>query len=287
MDFVEARHSVYVTTLPTAGRDLFLLHLSTIQRAIRFCALRSSLRPDHAEDFSSWAMLKLIENDYRVIAEHDGKSSFPAFISVVVHRLLLDYRNAQWGKWRASAKAIRMGDAAVVLEAMLYRDGLTTEEVIPALRRRWPDLTRQDIERLATDLPPRLPKPRVVGLAAAEHASVETENALFSAERESLARSVADVVRRALRAMDSEQRLLLRLRFEGEMSVAEISRALQIDQKPIYRKIERALVAIRKDLQEFGIGDDDLREVLSCGSALDFGFEQANAAPLQRDEEPS
>jgi len=246
------------------------------------------MRPDEAEDFASWTMLKLIENDYDVVARHDRRCSFAGFISVVIQRLLLDYRVALWGKWHASAQAKRMGEPAITIEAMLYRDGRSLDEVFPMLLRRWPELTRESIAALANQLPARLPRPRIVDLALAEDIAVggSVDETAFASERVALTRRIAELVRSALNELDEEDRLLLRLRFEGGMSVADIARVLGIEQKPIYRRIQRALIVLRRKLQAVGIESEDVEDVLVFrATELDFGFRSADRS--SSDEELS
>jgi len=257
---------------------LFLFQLETIERAIRFCCRRGSLRDDDAEDFASYVKLKLIEKDYAVIRKYERRSSFAAFISVVVQRLLLDYRIGQWGKWHASAEAKRIGEPAVTIEAMLYRDGRSINEVLPALIRRWPHVTWESVDAIARRLPPRLPRIRAVELDAAGDTlaslAADDDDSAFESERTDVARRIAMIVRDTMKDLEEQDRLIFRLRFEGGMSVAEISRTLKMEQKPLYRRLQRALLLLRKRLEAAGVNAVDAEEILACRSAdLDFGFE--------------
>jgi hypothetical protein len=47
--------------------------------------------------------------------------------------MCLDFRAAQWGKWRASAATRRRGDVAIMLERLTMRDGLTFDEACAVL----------------------------------------------------------------------------------------------------------------------------------------------------------
>src|SRR5205085_8638364 len=90
------------------ARALLEANLDLIERVIRFTARRQRLDETDAEDFASIVKLKLIENDYAVIRKFEGRSNFSTFITVVVQRMLLDYRIHYWGKWHASAEAKRL-----------------------------------------------------------------------------------------------------------------------------------------------------------------------------------
>ena len=259
------------------AEKLFLDQLETIERSIRFACRNRPLPNDDTDDFASYVKLKLLEDDYSIIRKHDRNSSFPAFISVVVQRLLLDYRIAQWGKWHASAVAKRLGEPALTIEAMLYRDDRSIEEIVPLVLRRWPELTRQGIERLASQLPRRLPRPRMVdeelAASAAEFAENSVHEIAFADERLALSRKIAAVIREKLKGLDEDDRIVCRLRFEAGMSVADIARLLRVEQKPLYKRVQRVLALLRRTLEEEGISPDDVQEVLaSRGTDLDFGF---------------
>ena len=71
--------------------------------------------------------------------------------------------------------------------------------------------------------------------------------------------------------LPADDRLILQLRFDSEMSVAEIARSLGLDQKQLYRRIERHLREIRQRLEDAGIAADEAREILGDrGTVLDF-----------------
>jgi RNA polymerase sigma factor (sigma-70 family) len=269
---------------PDEARKLFLEQLETINGAIRFACRRASLRDHDAEDFASTVRLKLIDNDYAVIRKHDGRSSFCGYISVVVNRLLLDYRNAQWGKWHASAEAKRIGETAITIEAMLYRDGRTIDEVLPALLRRWPELTREKIDGIVRRLPPRAARRRTVEIdVAAETVGADAltvHDAAFEADRVARAQHLSAIVRDTMKELDERDCVIFRLQFVGDMSVASISRLLRIEQKPVYRRLHRALARFRARLEAAGISAEDAKELLSARDAdLDFGFGGGSAVP--------
>ena len=45
-------------------------------------------------------------------------------------RLLLDWRNSQYGKWRPSRQATRLGRHAITLERLMSRDSLSAAEAV-------------------------------------------------------------------------------------------------------------------------------------------------------------
>src|SRR4051812_22503602 len=105
--------------------DLFRTQLATIDRAIERVCRRSGLQGADAEDFASEARLALMEDDFRVLRRYRGECALSTFVTVIVQNLLTDIRDRNFGRFRASAAASRGGDAVVLLERMVMRDGRT------------------------------------------------------------------------------------------------------------------------------------------------------------------
>lgn len=269
---------------PNAAEQLFLRELETIDRAIRFACRRGALHGADAEDFASLVKLRMIDKEYAIVRKHDGQSSFAAYVAVIIQRTLLDYRIAQWGKWHASAEAKRLGEQAITLEAMLYRDRRTIDEIYPSMLRRWPDLTRAEIDHLAASLPARTRRPRAVDLDLAIDQvganGTTIHDAAFESERIALSGQIDRIVRSTMNELNDTDRMLFRLRFEAGLSIAAISRMLHLDQKPLYRRLERALLRLRGRLEHAGITAKDASDLLALpGSGFDFGFARETSDP--------
>ena len=147
--------------LPSQGEHtLFLQHLDLIEKTIRAVCREKQLAKEEADDFAQSVHLKLLEDSGAVLRKYRGQASLPTYLRTVVLRHLLDQRNSQWGKWRPSAKAVRLGPHAERLEKLLVRDGLTLEEAVQILMTEL-RLTRIEIETLASELPPRVARRRV------------------------------------------------------------------------------------------------------------------------------
>lgn len=243
---------------------LFLDHLPWIDGALASLSRRHGLDPDEADDFASWSKLKLIDDDYAVLRKFRGESSITTYLAVVLAMHLREYRVQRWGRWRPSAAARRHGVTGVRLETLLHRDGFRLEQAAEILRARdGLEITVHELAQLAAQLPttPRgRPQPvdlsRAAGLSAASTADAELERAEAGAEFQ---RVDADVAR-LLADFPPEDRLILRMRYWDDVSVADISRALSLPQKPLYRRIERLLVRLRRALEAKGITARDVRE---------------------------
>src|SRR5262245_43034515 len=58
----------------TRGRALLETHLELIQRKLQRLSWRSGLPACDAEEFRSWALFKLIDDDYRILGRWEGRS---------------------------------------------------------------------------------------------------------------------------------------------------------------------------------------------------------------------
>src|SRR2546423_8721210 len=81
------------------ARALLVENLDLIDRVIAFISRRQRLDQVESEEFGSIVKLKLVENDYAIVRKFEGRSHFATFITIVVQRMLLDYRIHHWGKW--------------------------------------------------------------------------------------------------------------------------------------------------------------------------------------------
>ena len=251
---------------PTGGEALFVSQLPLIERVIAFVSSREHLAPSEIDDFSSSATLRLIENDYAILRAYQGRSSLRTYLTVVIRRLLLDYRAKLWGKWRPSADARRGGALAIHLERLLVRDGYTLSEAYELLTTTYGvRVSRQEIDRLAATLPVRERRrfEDETALFAVASQDSPPDAALEDAERSEAAGQVHLALLRALGGFAQQDRLVLTLRFIDGRSVAAIAAALKLDQKKLYRRIGSLLQQLRSALEAQGVDALAVRNILA------------------------
>jgi len=265
--------------------ELFGASLALIDQCARRVCRRAGLEGADAEDFASEARLALMEDDYRILRKHEGRSSLATFLTVVLSNLLFDRRSAERGRWRASSEAERLGEVAVLLEKLTVRDGRSIEEALPIVRSVDPAATPASLARLAARLPEPQRRPRVVELDALPEVAVASAELADARVRASEARQAAartaEALRDELRECSDEERLLLRLRFGSSMSIADISRVLRVPQRPLYRQIERLLDRLRRRLKARGIRAASVEELIGARAfEEDLGLETHESGPV-------
>ena len=273
---------------------LFLANLPVIDATIAQICRRHRLSAAEADDFASDVHLHFIERDYERLRRFEGRSSLKTYLTICVQRCFLDYRNKVWGKWRPSAEAARIGPEAILLERMVVRDGWTIDQAADALQLHHGVSIDDQLSALCLRLAQRQPARERV--ADTEAATIESPAPLpdahvVRAEQDFLAKRVRASCARACDALEPEERLILRMRFD-EVPVADIARALHLNQKRLYRTIERLLADLRKRLEADGISAEEMR-TLSASGAL-AGVESphhqpalAGAAPVEATERTS
>jgi len=231
-----------------------------------------------ADDFAATVKLKLVEDDYAVLRRFEGRASLATYLTIVVERWLADETIRDHGRWHPSAEAVRMGTAAVLLESLVQREHRSLDDALPLVRAVDPSLTRADLERMLARFPHRRPRMHVVDLdsapAAALRASAGADAELLDREARAVSTRVARVLREAMEAWETEDRMLVRLRFGQSMSVADIARMLRLPQRPLYRRIEALVASLRRTLAGAGIDAGAMHDVLASASELDLGLHE-------------
>ena len=230
-------------------------HLPLVERIAASLARRRLLTPEQGEEFASYVRLQLVEDDCSVLRQFKGESKWSTYLTTVITRLFFDHQRREWGRWRPSAGARRLGATAIRLEELVDRDGIPFEEAAEMLRRNHGvELSISELAELAGRLTPRPPR-RTEGEEALAFVGVEggVEESAEERERAEAARRLEEALGEVLGEMETEDRLFLQLYFDREMPISEIGRMLGWEQKPLYRRRDRLIARLRRGLEERGL----------------------------------
>ena len=245
---------------PTSPEALFLSEIATVERVIAFVVARRRLRAVDAEEFASHVKMKLIEDDYAVLRKFEGRSSLRTYLTVVIQRLLADYRAAALGRWRPSAEARRAGEVGILLEQMLRRDGYSFDEACEILATNHQlAVDRAELERLASVLPARGKRQFEGDESLEEHqdSAPGAEVLVDRTERRAIAGRVSAALKQFIAGAEPRDRLILVLRFADQRTVPDIASVLRIDQKRLYRRLDELLHEMRSRLHADGIAANE------------------------------
>lgn len=246
--------------------ETYLQNLQLIERIAAFVARRYHLEASEAEEFIQEVRVRLLEDNYAVIRKFEGRSSFSTYLTTVIGRLFSAWRVEQWGKWRPSAEAKRLGQKAVTLEKLLSRDGLTYSEAVRTLTTGSSSYTVSELEAIYLRLPVRNPRTVMVSddqvpdVVASEADAYER---LEAGDRGRILRLAVQKMDELIQKMDTEDRLILHMRFWDSRRVPDIANALHLDQKKLYKRLDRLYLLLRRELESAGLSQADIAWLLN------------------------
>ena len=233
--------------------------LALLSKTIRDVARAHRLPREDAEDFAQSVQVRFIEREYDIFDRFAGRSSLRTYLTVVVNRMLLDWRNSMYGKWRPSAAAVSLGEHAVQLGRFISRDGYTASEAMELVRMKKDAPSLPALQRAAEQLPHRLRPRRVSDEALRDAEGPGFEDPLEARDQRIAERNVRAALVAALRQLPAEDRWLLHARYVDDRSVQAVAQSLETDPKGLYRRYERVLRSLRGTLATAGVGDLPVR----------------------------
>jgi RNA polymerase sigma factor for flagellar operon FliA len=257
---------------------LLVDHLSLVDQIARTTGRRRGLGAPELEDFSQSVRLRLVEHDYAILRKFQNRSSMWTYLSTVIERLAHDYCAEKWGRWRPSAKAERLGPAAITLERLVSRDGLTLEEALETMRRSDSSSPpKADLLKIWAQLPQRVRTTDVGEEAAAAVPSPRTAEEMVDAAelREKIGR-IDRALRESLEQLSTQERVLLGLRFDQDLSMVQIAKVIGGSVPTQHRRLEKAIKQLRVSLSRSGLERHEIMELI--------GHPSIGLAPLLRAE---
>jgi RNA polymerase sigma factor (sigma-70 family) len=263
-------------------KQLYCEQLPMIEKAAAFLCRRYGFSREEIQDFTQHVHTKILDHDCAVLHNYQGRSSLTTYLATVVQHALQDYVNSRWGKWRPSAEARRLGQLAVDLETLLIRDRQGFDEACQTLRSRGVTATDAELSAIAARLPQRSPRrmdssyeiegggawaaggsrraAAGSGLRAEPAAAESADELLRSKERQRRRQAALQALKAALAALPAEDRLIVKM--FGEVSIAEIARMFELDQKALYKRKDKILRRLREALESAGVSAEDVAEIL-------------------------
>ena len=246
--------------------ETYLQHLRTIERIAAFVARRHRLEASEAEEFVQEVRVRLLDDNYAIIRKFEGRASFSTYLTTVIARLFAQWRVEQWGKWRPSAEARRIGDKAITLERLTSRDGFTLYEAVSVLTTpAGSSYTIRELEAIYLRLPPRNPRPIVISEEQVpDVVTVEADayQRIEAGDRARAKRQAFQCIDAVIQTMEPEDQLILQMRFWHGRKVPDIAQILHLDQKKLYKRLDRLFLILRRELETAGVSQADVAGLL-------------------------
>ena len=241
-------------------------YLPLIENVIQFTCKHFGLSPEDTSDFESHVKLRLIEDDYAVFRKFRKKCTMKTYLTTVINHLCQDYLNKKWGKWRPSNVAKRLGPKAVLLEQLIFRDGHSFDEAAQILNVNHHIKTPlPSLAEMAAQFPHRNPRTLLSDeILANMHCSERhSESTLIQKQTDRVRIEVNGLLGREINRLQRKDRLLIRLRFQEGMQFVQIAKTLNLEVKPLYKRVEKILKHLQKKLNNEGFNKQNILDILN------------------------
>jgi RNA polymerase sigma factor (sigma-70 family) len=230
------------------------------------------------DDFASFVNLRLVDDDYDILRKFQGRSTLWTYLAAVIERLSLDFCAEKWGRWRPSAMAERLGPVAVTLERLVTRDSHTIEEAMEIVRTNHDvGMTYAELRKIWDQLPARLRTTEVGEEAAATVSSSDTsESTVEDIELRKSIERLQTSLKSAFDEIPAQDRVLIALRFDQDLSMVEIARLTGSSVPTLHRRLDKSVKQLRLALTGAGF---DPRQIVNL-----IGHHSIALSPLLRAE---
>lgn len=236
---------------------------STILRVVRHVERDSDFVPDCFQ----FVCEGLSANSFRRLRKFrpEGPAVFSTWLRAVVRNLCLDWRRKQFGRHRFFKSISRLSFFDQEVFRHLYERRRSFDDTLKSLQSTFPEITptllAESSARIERELTARqrwLLDARFSQQANQTSASLDEISAAYASvrdpapnpEEQAVLRERATALKRALGGLSPRDRLLMRLRFEQELTLDQVAKLLDLgNAQRVERQIKGILGKLREELQ--------------------------------------
>lgn len=222
---------------------------------------------DSVPDCFQFVCEHLSANSFRRLRKFrpQGPAVFSTWLRAVVRNLCLDWRRKQFGRHRFFKSISRLSVFDQQAFRHLYEQRLSFDETFQSLRSVYPDITHARlaessarIEEELTTKQRRLLEARFsrqttqtgASLDEIANANANVSDPAPDPEAQALFKERVRALRRAVSRLPQRERLLLRLRFEQELTLEQVAKLLDLgNAQRVERQIRAVLETLREELK--------------------------------------
>ncbi|MGH9871456.1 MAG: sigma-70 family RNA polymerase sigma factor [Pyrinomonadaceae bacterium] len=221
--------------------------------------------PDRASDCFQFVCERLVEDRFRRLRKFkaDGAAKFSTWLRAVVRNLCLDWRRKEFGRLRTFHSISRLSLFDQQVFRIIYERGGTTEECLHLLASRFPQVAADQVAesrlRIEDALKPeqrwllarRVAKttPATSNVNAPETAFPDIPDSQPNPEEQSILNESRSRLRTLMRGLSTRDQLLLRLRFEQELTLEQCAKLIGGgNAQRVDRQIKEILARLRNEM---------------------------------------
>lgn len=208
----------------------------------------------------------LCRDSYRRLSRYraSGPASFATWLRAVVRNLCLDWRRARFGRLVTPRSVAELPPFERQGFRLIYQQGLTLDEVLGTLQTLFPKLSSSEVLRGLDRVERRYgspqlrrrsrERPELVSLSGFAEGREARERSVPDTrpgpEQMTEALEVAEILERAVASLPEDERLLVRLRFEQELTLSEIADLTGLSNpQAADRRLRKVLRKLREPLR--------------------------------------
>lgn len=238
-----------------------------IESCIKVISYNKGLKEEEVEEFKSEVMLKLCENDYKILREYKGKSSFKTYIIVVISRIYIDLLRKKIGRWRASKVAEVYGETGRLIEELIYKKGYSISEACKVLSYNYGiKISEEEIEEITKNI---YPKENINKVDFKEikdsikSADLYPDKEMEVEEREAKRYAIERIIKEEIEKLSDIDKLIIKLKFESNISTNRISKALGISNFLLKKKIKEIMELLKESVIKRGYDEETIKDLLN------------------------
>ncbi len=234
---------------------------------------------DRIDDCFVFVCEHLKRNSMKKLRRFDpgGTASFPTWLRAVARNLCMDWRRKRFGRPRLYRSIARLPALEREIFRCVHQQGLSENEAFHTMKGLNPALTRVQLAEGLTHIEQALSShqewllttrhPRMETLSSPSGTSSQTgpEREVSASgpdpEEQASQHEHLAALRQALGRLPTGQRLLVRLRFEQELSLEQIARLTQMDSPlKVQRALQKAIETLREELRSKSSGSVSVKD---------------------------
>ena len=193
-------------------------------RIIESICLKRFYDPEEGHACFVYVLDKLKENKFYRIKQFQGRSTFKTFLISITNRLIIDFYRKRHGRPSKGIKTLDNGNPK-------------------SNRTRFVVFSQEDVSEA------------VDRSALPDELATQTESS-------EIKQKMAKIVKSMSTDLSPEDRLILKMKYYDDHKVSEIARILQLEQKALYRRLNRLMARFKEEILKDGLNINDIHEAL-------------------------
>jgi len=219
---------------------------------------------DPASDCFQFICERLCEDRFRRLRRFKpgGPAKFSTWLRLVVRNLCVDWRRKQFGRRRVFRSISRLSDLDQEIFRLVHERGATEQEAFVSLARNFPGLSTKMVSEAIERVNGTLTRNqnwllRARSVATSQRSvkrsdgteSAEVADSSSNPEALAIGGERSAMLNRALWRLSFNERLLIRLRFEEDLTLDQIAKLLKLgNAQRVDRQIKQILSSLRREL---------------------------------------